>query len=364
MISGDLWAGAEAQAAALLDRLAREPGVAVHAALMNRGELEQRLRRSGVDVSVLDETRLTPLRILAGLRTLVRGFDPQVVHTHRFKENILGGLAARLEGRRPSLRTVHGAPESRQPFWRVDKRLLEQADRFVERHWQQSTVAVSGDLLRRLVPSAPSIRHELIYNGLDEAAFDELKALHAGQPPARLVSFVGRLVPVKRVDLFLEMASQLLGRDPGGWTFQVIGDGPLRGPLQEQAASLGLGDAVRFLGFRQDANDLVARSGLLVFTSDHEGTPMAALEALAMGVPVVARAVGGLVEMLDGATGCRLVEGGDPQALSEAVRQAMNDPDRRRVRLPPRYHIDACAGAYLALYRALAAGGPVTRPSC
>ena len=366
VISGDLWAGAEAQAAALLARLAREPGVVVHAALMNHGELERRLQAAGVGVTVLDEKCLSPWRILRELRQLVRGFDPDVVHTHRFKENILGGLAARLEGKRPSLRTVHGAPEFELPWWRFDKRLLRQADEFVAEHWQHCSVAVSHDLMGLLRSSMPGLRVELIYNGLDREALAAVRSSAAADREAERhrVSFVGRLVPVKRVDLFLEMASRLLDDDPSGWHFQVVGDGPLRAEVEQRVGSLGLGKRMEFLGFRTDADELVARSDVVVFTSDHEGTPMAALEALAMGVPVVARAVGGLVEMLEGVEACVLVDGDDPASLAAAVRQSVGDPSRSSVGLPRRYWIETCANAYLALYSELAGGSSLNRPSC
>jgi len=366
VISGDLWAGAEAQAAALLARLVREPSLQVHAALMNHGELERRLRSGDVAVTVLDETRLGPVEILRGLRHVVRDFDPHVVHTHRFKENILGGLAARLEGRRPSLRTVHGAPEFELPWWRIDKRLLRHADEFVAKNWQQCSVAVSRDLMGLLRSSMPGLRVELIYNGLDRDAFAALRsaATADGQAGRSCVSFVGRLVRVKRVDLFLDMASCMLRDDPSGWHFQVVGDGPLRAELESRAASLGLSEHVEFLGFRPDAHELVAHSDVMVFTSDHEGTPMAALEALAMGVPVVARAVGGLVEMLDGVEACVLVDGDDPASLAAAVRQSLGDPARTAVALPRRYWVDTCADAYLTLYRELSGGASLTRPSC
>ena len=366
VISGDLWAGAEAQSVALVTRLTREPGVEVHAAVMNHGELERRLREGGVGVTVLDEARLGPLQILRGLRQLTRRIDPHVIHTHRFKENILGGLTARLEGRRPSLRTVHGAPEFEFPWWRIDKQVLRRADELVAQRWQQCSVAVSSDLMGLLRSALPGLRVELIYNGLDENEFASLRSAAAVDRKGRrsLVSFVGRLVPVKRVDLFLGMASRLLADAPNRWRFRVVGDGPLRAQLEAQAVGLGVDGQVEFLGFRTDAHELVAQSDVLVFTSDHEGTPMAALEALAMGVPVAARAVGGLVELLDGVDSCSLVYGDDPALLAAAVLQSADDADRRAVRLPQRYSIETCARAYVSLYRELAERAPLNRPAC
>src|SRR5277367_5793662 len=112
IISGDLWAGAEAQAFTQLSAL-HEANVTVAAALLNEGELAARLRARGVPVTVLDESRLSGTGILLALRRLMREWRPDIVHTHRTKENILGSLANRLAGNVPSVRTVHGASEDK-----------------------------------------------------------------------------------------------------------------------------------------------------------------------------------------------------------------------------------------------------------
>ena len=356
VVSGDLWAGAEAQVAALLSRLVLEPGLTLRVALMNRGELECRLEAEGVGVTVLDESRLSSRAILGRLRVLVREFDPHVVHTHRLKENVLGSLAARLEGRRRSLRTVHGAPEFNIRPWRVDKLALRFADELSARRWQQVAVAVSDELQVKLAESMPGVRLEVIHNGLDEEKLKPLRALRVSRPRARQcrVAFLGRLVPVKRVDLFLAMAERLASMDGPEWRFDLIGDGPLRTQLERLADRPRLSGKVQFHGFEAEAPRLLADCDVLVFTSDHEGTPMAALEALALGVPVVARAVGGLVEMLQDVEGCRLVDSADPTRLAAAVAEATAGPAVPAPVLPARYRIDTCASAYLRLYQELA----------
>jgi glycosyltransferase involved in cell wall biosynthesis len=350
VVSGDLWAGAEAQVAALVAELARDPQVQLHAVVLNPGELERRLRAAGVGVTVVDESQLGVWRILRGIRAVVRDFRPDVIHTHREKENVLGGLAARLAGR-ASMRTVHGASEHRAPAWRIDKQAIRWLDRFAERHWQQASVAVSDELGQRLRTERPGITVEVIHNGIDRNSLAALREHHfvrgVEQRPKR-VAFLGRLVPVKRVDLFLEMARECL--DGGGeeLTFDVVGEGPMAAELRSLADRLRLQDWVTLHGFRPDALALLADVDALVFTSDHEGTPMAALEAIAIGVPVVARAVGGLPELLSGVTGCRLVEGGEPTAFAAAVRAVLEAGEHPQ--LPERYNIRRCAALYRELY--------------
>jgi glycosyltransferase involved in cell wall biosynthesis len=356
VVSGDLWAGAEAQVAALVAELTREPQLRLHAIVLNGGELERRLRAAGVSVTVLDESRLNAWRILRGIQAVVRDFQPDVVHTHREKENVLGALAARLAGC-ASLRTVHGASEHRPSAWRFDKQAIRWLDRYAERHWQQATVAVSDELGQRLGTERPGITVKVIHNGIDLDTLATLREHHQArgvwQRPKR-VAFLGRLVPVKRVDLFLEMARKCLDARVEDLTFDVVGEGPLAPELRGLADRLGLQERVTFHGFRPDAVALLADVDVLVFTSDHEGTPMAALEALAIGVPVVARAVGGLPELLSGVTGCRLVESDEPAAFAAAVRAVLEAGDRPQ--LPDRYNIRRCA----ALYRELYAGSVMT----
>jgi glycosyltransferase involved in cell wall biosynthesis len=356
--SGDLWAGAEAQVAALLSELARSPEVELHAALLNPGELAERLQAAGIPVTVLDESRLSAFSILWGIRQLVRSFDPQVVHTHRTKENVLGGVAAWLEGRRRSVRTVHGAPEHRPPSWRIDKQVYRALDGYAARRWQQVSVAVSEDLGRLLRSAGSGAKVEVVHNGLDPALFAELRSRRVGRQPdrTRRVLLLGRLVPVKRADLFLRTARTLVSRAAVDWHFDVVGDGPLLAGTRSLARDLAIDDRVTFHGFRSDAVDLLAASDVLVFSSDHEGTPMAALEALAIGVPIVARAVGGLVEMLEGIPGCRLVPGDRPEALAAAIEQVVGPGETARPELPQRYGIAACAQQYRELYSRLVAG--------
>src|SRR5688572_18135302 len=107
IISGDLWAGAEVQACTLLTTLHRESQVQVAAALMNEGELARRLRDHGIPVTVFPESTLNAAAIVCGLRKLMTQWRPDVVHTHRIKENILGCIANTFSGNVPSVRSAH-----------------------------------------------------------------------------------------------------------------------------------------------------------------------------------------------------------------------------------------------------------------
>jgi glycosyltransferase involved in cell wall biosynthesis len=304
VVSGDLWAGAEVQAYTLMSALAKMPATAVAAALMNEGLLAQKLRQAQIPVTVLDERRLSPVQIFAGLRGLMLTLNPDVVHTHRTKENIVGSLANRFAHNVPSVRTVHGGGENRPHGFlpRLRHSVLRQVDRWCAKRLQLRTIAVSAELRNRISQELPEEKTVVIENGVNaNQLLEEVVAadFRTRDPWSTHVGIVGRLVSVKRVDLFLGAAAMLRQRTPERpLRFHVFGDGPQLGELRELTERLGLQPWVTFHGHRADSAACIAGLDVIVMCSDHEGMPMTALEAAALGVPMVAHAVGGLPEVV------------------------------------------------------------------
>lgn len=365
VISGDLWAGAEVQALALLTALQKSGEAEVAAALMNEGELARRLRACGIPVTVFDETRLNGLQIITQLRHLMRQWAPTVVHTHRVKENILGAIANRLGPQAACVRTVHGAPEHHPRGLRqLHNRLLTLINEWCGNHLQQRVIAVSTELAGKLTP----IYHErtiVIKNGLDIAAVQA--AVHpveflARTPGGFHIGIVGRLVPVKRMDLFIETASWLSQHHPQrDWYFHIIGDGPLLNDLLLKTAAAGVGHRVILHGHRSDSVACIAGLDALVMCSDHEGLPMTLLEAMCVGTIVVGHNVGGIEDLLnDGQHGWPVVEhtaAGYAQAIIAAL--AHTDDNDRRLQMAKQhvfshYSAESCAQQHLLVYRQLA----------
>ena len=96
--SGDLWAGAEVQLYTLVKALKQKLNVPVSVILLNHGVLENKLQQAGINVTVIDESKINSGKILRYLYTAIKSLQPDVIHTHRVKENILGGIAARACG--------------------------------------------------------------------------------------------------------------------------------------------------------------------------------------------------------------------------------------------------------------------------
>lgn len=361
IMSGDLWAGAEVQSYTLITQLCRTPATVVGAVVLNQGTLSAKLQALGIDVEILDETQMDARRIVCRLRRLIQVWQPDVIHTHRDKENILGAIANVLTRRVPSVRTVHGGEEHRGAGgWRaVRRRAVVGADRWVQWMSGQAIVAVSSDLAATLAKRSPKGRILVIENGVDVESLRARVGLprrSSAWPDETRIGIVGRLVPIKRVDLFLGMARCLLDAEPTRvWKFEVFGDGPERGQLEALGDRLGIGRYVTFHGHLDDVAKSMSGLDVLVMCSDHEGLPMAALEAAALGVPTVAHAVGGLIDVVPAEL---QVTRHEPRGYCEAVQRALRSDlrdiaEKHAKRVIERFSAERNAERVIALYRAM-----------
>ena len=361
LITGDLWAGAEVQVAHLLSGLAECRELKLGAVLFADGRLAQELRENGIWVSVLREKDLGALRLVRALGRVLRRHEVEVLHTHGYKESILGAVAGRWAGVRRYVKTEHGRVEPSRAWDGMKMSVYRRVDQWVARRASDRVIAVSLDLYRHLTTCLPEGRVVLIRNGVDPRRIvvgvspaEVRRRLGIGED-APLFGTVGRLVPVKGLAYFLEAARGLLEVLPEA-RFLVVGDGPLRPELERRARELGIARAVKFSGFRADVLDIVNALDVFVMPSIHEGLPMALLEATALGKPIVASAVGGIPEVLDDLRGW-LVPPRDVPALTRACLTAVTT-DHDAVRPKRRREVVELAQAMCAqtcdLYRDLA----------
>jgi L-malate glycosyltransferase len=355
IISGDLWAGAEVQAYTLLKHLHHEVELCV--ILMNQGELGEKLSALGIKPIIINETVHSSFGIIRQIFTHIRQFKPDVIHTHRQKENILGSLAnlacMPFNGKLiPSVRTAHGAPEFNP---KGKQKIQVWLDRFVGRYLQKRVIAVSEDLAKQLTAIYPANHIDVIQNGVDIEALKELAQTPAefklNAPDKTHVGIIGRLEPVKRVDIFLDMAEILINQHSERfWQFHVIGDGKLKTDLELHAANTGITSQVIFHGHRKDIPTCIASLDAIIMCSDHEGTPMTALEALALGTPILAHAVGGLKELMINQP--HLIYEQKPVCYAMAVNRQLNE-NSPSVILDEKYYANRNAKLMIELYRLL-----------
>ena len=300
-------------------------------------------------------------RAITDLTRLMRRYRPDVVHTHLAKAGSLGRGAARRVGTSGIVHTFHGHVLEGY-FASPSNAAFVLAERELARHTSALVAASTStrDELLGLGIGRPE-RWHVVPLALDLApvtagAVAPLEArgwldLPAGVP---VVGIVGRLVPIKNHVLFIEAARQVLLERPDV-VFAIAGDGELRAMLETEAHRV-LGDRVRFLGWVFDLGLLYSALDVVVLTSLNEGTPVALIEALAAGRPVVATDVGGVSEVVHDDANGALVASGDAEAVARAVLGSLEAPDAAaEPERPPsdpagRYSADRIGEAIASLY--------------
>lgn len=292
------------------------------------GPYVQPLRDAGIPVGVAHFPRgYDPIKVAWSLletAAYLRRVKADLVHTHCSVPGIVGRLAARLAGVPVIMHTVHGF-HFHDGGHDLSHRLAIAAERFVGRFTavmlSQNRADIEQAVRHRIVP-----RERLLYigNGIDVERFPVAPPrAEDGRTP--IITCVARFEAVKNHGMLLEAARVL--RDRGtAFELWLIGGGSGRTAFEAKVQDGGLAGHVRFLGYRDDIPELLAQSDIGVLTSLKEGIPRAALEAMVVGLPVVATRVNGTREVVrDGDTGF-LVELGDVAALAHALERLLVNP--------------------------------------
>lgn len=260
------------------------------------------------------------------LRRQLQALRPDIVHVHLEYSTLVGALAVQsLPPPWPILvASVANDPYRQAPFHRLAGRRLATAFGAHITHSQGIE-----DAVRQAYGGRPH-RLECVNLGIDLRRCDRSRAVPARVAEHRrgagcVVGSMGRLVPQKAMHVLLDAAPALLRANPDTRVL-IVGDGPLRRALEEQARRLGIAEAVTFTGYEEDVASAYAAMDVFVLPSRDEGFGLVFLEAMAMGVPVVGtRVIGSEDAVDDGVTGL-LVPYNDPSALALAVRRLVEEP--------------------------------------
>ncbi len=311
------------------------------------------------------------LMAVSHLRNIIVRVRPHILHTHTAKAGTVGRTAARLAGSaRPPVvvHTFHGHmlkgefdPARTRLFRAVERRLAREAD---------VLVAVSTEVRDELVEVgvAPAAKFAVVRLGIE---LSERMAGAADGPSLRsslgisadrfCIGWVARMSSVKQPGDVLRGLRRLrdLGVDAA---LIMIGDGPERAGLEEQAQSLGLVEGVHFVGFQKDVGPWFNAFDVLLLPSRSEGTPVSAIETLAAGRPVVATDVGGTRDVVEEGISGFLVPFGDVGAAAERLARLARDPELRermgmagQQRTLARYRVPRLVEDIDCLYRSLLA---------
>jgi glycosyltransferase involved in cell wall biosynthesis len=262
--------------------------------------------------------------LLARIRTFLERRHVDVIHAHNAAPLIYAGFASRLGGRRPTLvYSEHNQIYSASPVARLKfSAYVRLAD---------VVVAVSHDLRRTLLRNAHlTCPVRVIHNGIDGARYrfssESTVRLDLGVAPDDFLVGTGVVLSKQKgIPYLLEAARRVLAEDTKA-RFVIAGDGPMRHELEQMAARLRLGDGVRFLGYRSDIPQFISALDLYVLPSLWEGLPLALLEAMAVGKPIVATQVGGNAEVVEDGVNGYVVPARDPVALARAILRVRRDP--------------------------------------
>lgn len=303
----------------------------------SEGDFLDLARSKGVAPVILPEMGrairpLDDLRALVRVFRLIRQRAPEIVHTHTAKAGAIGRAAALLARVPVIVHTYHGhvlsgyfSPLTSAIFRRIEWALAPGSDALLT-----VSESVRDDLARLGVASRERIRILPLGLDLEPLSHDLPRGTlrrEAGWPEdAFVVGIVGRLVPIKDLDTFIDAAALMLSQAPSA-RFAIVGDGEERSRL-EPIARARLGDAVRFFGWRKDTGAVLGDLDLSVNTSLNEGTPVSLIEALAAGRPVVATSVGGTPDLLDGGQYGALASPHNAASVAEAMLDALRARQR------------------------------------
>ncbi|MHB8715401.1 MAG: glycosyltransferase family 4 protein [Sulfuricaulis sp.] len=294
-----------------------------HMVLVTRAacRIAQHASDRGIPLLLMDIKRKFDVRAILKLSRFLRQEHIQVVNTHSGIDSWIGGLAAKLAGTPVLVRTRH-----------INLPLKRNWLNFVH-HLPDSIVTCGEDMRRQLIDrhGFPAKQLVNIPTGIDFTRCQPVKSRADARRGlglavnAYVVLMVGIIRGVKRHEVALRAFHELLSSRAEA-ELLLAGEGPMQPEIQRQAAELGIVDKVHFLGHRQDVPDLMIAADLLLLTSRSEGVPQAVTQALGLGLPVVATAVGGVPELVIHEKTGLLVAPENPMAVAAAMRRLANNP--------------------------------------
>jgi glycosyltransferase involved in cell wall biosynthesis len=280
--------------------------------------------------------------LMALLRVMFRE-APDVIHTHTAKAGALGRVSAALYNatRRRSkralvLHTFHGHVFEGY-FGAVGNAIVRTIERWLAR-LTDVIVTISARQRSDIVDRfriAPDRKVVILTYGLDLEPLLQTTEPSAGRaglgvgPDDVVLGYVGRFVPIKDLPTLVDAFAIVIREIPSA-CLVLAGDGPLRGEIESRVRELAIGSRVRFLGWTENLAELYAAFDMCVLSSINEGTPVAAIEAMATGKPVVGTAVGGVPDVVTHGRSGLLVPSGDPAALAAAIVTLVADSSTRQ----------------------------------
>ncbi|MDD4588559.1 MAG: glycosyltransferase family 4 protein [Heliobacteriaceae bacterium] len=292
--------------------------------------LLQRAQQQGINAVAVAMRSKLDVFCLWQVFQVVRRLNPEIVHTHGVRANLVGRLAAKMAGVRHTVTTVHSVlahdyPDNTARWlnYRMERLTAGLTERFI---------AVADFLKKSLCAQGiPAEQIVVIPNGIDLAKFEAGEGRQAVRmelgiaPDAPLVGMVGRFHPVKGHKFLVAAAQEIVKLNPAV-RFLLVGDGIIRAEIENDIKERHLEPYFVFTGFRDDIAAIYRALDILALPSLSEGLSLTLMESMYCGCPAVASAVGGNPEIIvDGKTGL-LVPPGDSLGLAAALLRLVENP--------------------------------------
>jgi len=251
---------------------------------------------------------------IKALVTLIRQRDIDVIHTHGYKSDLMGLIAARIAGIK-SISTPHGFGEPSDLKLKVFIQIGKFALRFFD-----MVVPLSEQLVDEVkAAGVAKNKIQFIRNAVDlkEVEKYRLKKKTSGGVAGKLkIGYIGQIIPRKKVEHILNIYNQIW-LENNNVELELLGDGHSRAEMESLAKTLPSAESIRFLGFRNDRLKLLSQFDLFVMTSSDEGIPRCLMEAIAMEVPVAAYDIPGIDQLIVHKETGLLAKYGDQQILKQ-----------------------------------------------
>jgi glycosyltransferase involved in cell wall biosynthesis len=355
IISGDLWAGAEAMAFQLLSGLLKEKNIDLFVLLLNQGKLLQKCYLEGTKTYLIDENINSFPKILYKSIDLSIKIKPDIVHAHRYKENILAAMIQPFCGMPLLISTQHGRKEveGKTSYF---QRIISCTNR-ISLIWRfKKIVAVSEDTKNYLLTEKRINIKKIksIHNGIDPCYY---RAQKKKSNIANIkIGSAGRLFPVKNYLQMIDIAVDVI-KYRKNVEFILAGDGPERNAIKRRIKRFGIEKQVKLLGHIDDMNTFYGEIDIYINTSLHEGSPMTILEAMASGRPVLAFHTAGLKEIISNGLDGYTVPAGSTKLFAAKIVSLIDDQKmiakmgyEARKKIEDKYASKHMAKKYVTLY--------------
>lgn len=326
--------------------------------VLNNGRLSKEIKKLGIRTYVLNEKKLSFLNILLTVHKILSKDPPDIIHSHRYKENILAYLTSRFIPCIKLISTQHGMPEIHEGKPNVKHLLISRSNFFMLSHYFHKVVGVSQDIQKAFIKGYgfKEEKASFIRNGIEIP-----KTL-----PKSYISKIftigssGRLFPIKDYTLMIEIAKIVSGKSKNV-RFILAGDGPERNKLQSLILKYGLHKSFILIGHKENMDDFYKDLDLYINTSIHEGIPMSILEAMSYDLPVIAPNVGGISEIIDDGVEGYLIDSRNPNHFAERCIRLFKNRQLRakmsqavREKVIKEFSMEQMAEKYYNLYRSIA----------